>query len=495
MGTGGWRWLKILLIFAILVVIQMRLVWMQLRDFRVQSNPRTEMSMDFLDRFRAVTCLRSSPWGLAPMAPQLLSDSTPFPAESRSAAATVMTQSPGVTLLLGGFFCKGERIADQSWIKVNQWIFVASVVLSALAARILARSWTLALFAAATLMTRGSLLTGIGDFGADNYLMLAYATWFAATVHFLRSGSGVAFLVCGISLIAGAIFDPVMVVLGLALPIFLMGAWLARPNLVRPLMQQVRMRMRVMRQRAAWARQYVLASPAPQAEATDSMFWSYLAAARRFVGLEAPGGVEPISWRRRYDRGGLFKPAEVPFLIWALPDRTGRLRWRPLWLAGGALLLVLVSAAGGLLAYRWLAGEAGYPLRSTALNLWANGVPFEGWDQRWYFEVFTAFDIHLLVSLGVTLWAATQSPAHGLTGYFEAVWVFLISLVLIIGAALVLDLFDARMLSGAFPWLGSGKLFSHRQVLVWVQPVLLMMGVTGAYNMLKVIDTRVKVKR
>ena len=494
-GEGGWRWLKILLIFAILFVIQMRLVWMQLREFRVQNSPRTEMSMDFLDQFRGSACLRSSVLGMPTVsAPQLPRVNKELQ-NSQSASISTLTQSPGVTALLGWFFCDGERVSDQTWIKVNQWIYVSAVVLAALAARILGRSWTLALFAAATLMTRGSLLTGIGDFGGDNYVMLGFTAWFAATVHFLRSGSIAAFVACAASVILGGLFDPSLLVVGLGLPIFIGAAFIMRVSLVRPLLLQVRNRMRGMRQRAAWARKYVLAAPIRPTEAGDNFFWSSLAATRRFVGLETPRDGEPISWRSRYERGSLFRPAEVPFLLWAIPESAGFLRWRPLFLALASVGIVVLGGVGVLVAYQWLGATAGIDLPAAFRQFWAAGANVVGWEGRWYFEVFTVFDFHLLISLGLTLWSASQSPASGLTGYFEAVWVFLIATAMLAVAALGLDLIDSRLLKGAFSWLGGGQLFSHRQVLVWIQPVLLMLGVTSAFNMLKVTDNRLKRSR
>lgn len=485
-SPGFWRWAKTGLIFFLLIVLQMRLVWMQLREFRVQRTPRTELAIDTLDREFGLPCLRATGADLGPLVSQ--SGNPLNVATNRESSGLLTVQSPGVTGLLAVWFCRSGRNADQSWIKTNQWVFVATVATAALIGRIVASSWTIALIGAATIATRGSLLTGIGDFGPENYLTLAYTLWFLAIMHYLRSGSWPVFAASGLALICGTLFDPAFLYVGLALPIFVAGVMVTRPLLVRPLMNQVRQRIRAMRQRALWARQFVLPLPQSKALADDHPFFRYLAAARRFIGLEVPTGPEPITWRRRYERGNIFRPAEVPFLIWALPERSGGLRWRPIGIIGAGMLLVFFAVLASVGAFALM--RTGAPFDYANLELPPVGLL--PWLRHWYFEVFTGFDVHLLVCLGLTLWAATQSPAHGLPGYYEVVWVFLISGVTLLAGAFVHDIRDAQIVSSALPWIGPGQLLALRAVWTWMEPTLLVLGVTGCVNAMKVIDARGK---
>src|SRR5205085_2619844 len=83
--------------------------------------------------------------------------------------------------------CHSDLTEERHWIKLNQWILAATVLMATLMARFITSSWTIALTVAAMLMSRGRLLADIGSVSTDYPVMLLVTTWLACCAHYLRT--------------------------------------------------------------------------------------------------------------------------------------------------------------------------------------------------------------------------------------------------------------------------------------------------------------------
>jgi len=123
------------------------------------------------------------------------------------------------------------------------------------------------------------------------------------------------------------------------------------------------------------------------------------------------------------------------------------------------------------------------------------GGDFVSWRNSWVLAAISPFDTHLTVSLLVIVICALQSPADGLAGFWDLSWLLLISLIMVFFSAFAADFFDVMMIESLARLNIVDGLISSlkpRAVIVWLEPVILGTGVCGVYNLMKVLDTRVK---
>ena len=470
----GRRWgrLRIIVPLILLVMILMRLVWMQLRTYPTFVEPRALISLDVWHRLSGLGC--ASERRLGEVAKQ--------PPEDRLylEAALDWMASPGFAVV-GLASCGVNSLELRKAIQVNEWILAATVMVAALMTRFITSSWTMALIVGAMLLSRGRLLADIGMVSADYPAMLLVTTWLAASAHFLRTGALVSLAAAVVAAVLAALFDKSMVVLALAMPILLFVGFAYRRRLARPVIRRLRGTRRRLRELTprggpVW----------PAGDEVESGFGRFARSLRWVFGMEFPPLDAEGRWRPSYARGSLFRTINVPFLLWAY--------WRRRWLKLACLWFGVFAVTLGLLV---LVGFVlGGPADGTGLLRLAHGfgATLERADFRtaWASAFRPRVDLHLAISFLILLLCAFQSPAAGLSSFLECTWLVLVVALLLAGSAFLADAADLSIRHGLALRGITAPLIAvlePRRVLLWLEPALLSLGVAGIYNLMKVLDT------
>jgi hypothetical protein len=358
--------------------------------------------------------------------------------------------------------------------------FATAVLLCVMAARFLTSSWIVGIFAALAIVYRDSASTLAYQLGVDSLVSLLFSLWFAASVHFFRTGSLIT-LACSVAAIAlGSLLDFAMLGLALVLPAMVV---LGRP-FRRVMASHLIKRMRVEKRRR---RSF---SPRLDADGLGQRFRDSLATRvgatiKWMIGRGIP---ENPSLTLGYDltRGGLFRAVNAPFGLWVYRRR----RWQQIiW--GGALVFILVLVLCAVTFEAQVARFAGGPHFPFA-DLVGTSISVQ-WSALWIFGVTDPVDIYLAISLAIMLVCAFQSPADGIFSFLESVWFTGFGLAILLFFAFTVDMVDYRLVEH-FKKLTLDPSLSlvlpPRQVIAWSEPVILTMGISGLHNLIKVADSR-----
>lgn len=462
-------------------MILMRLVWMQLRTYPVTTQPRAVISFELLKRTTGAVCEYGRPR-------LLIADILPSPdaAETKGLQQNVdmvlgWLASPAY-MAFGFFACQGEVLEDRSATKMNQVLLGTTVLAAVLMARFLTSNWAVSLIVAAMLLSRGHLLGEIGNLSPNFPIMTTVTVWLAAAAHYIRTGSTFSLSAVLLLSLLGVLFDESLVALALTPPLLLSVGLLWRKRLAAPLLQRLRgtgRRRRVLR-RDPWHQ---------EDSEVETRFGRLAASFRWLLGLDFPP-VPAGPWRPGYGRGGLLKTIEVPFPLWIF--------WRRRWLKLGVGWLG-VSLGVVLLLYgcRLLLVEEGLWANLRVALEWHNLLQARPILVTWLWQQVGLIDLHLAASFLLIGCCAFQSPAAGLPGFLESVWVALGLSVVLAVSAYHSDWIDAAVVltsanSGAPRSLLSA--IEPRQIALWLEPSVLSLGVAGIYNLMKVLDTRIAEK-
>lgn len=488
MRQAGWRRIQVAVPIILLAMILSRLVWMQLRSYAVDISPRAIMAME-LGRFvglgpcdRGRATVKS---GLSGVPVEMLS------AGQRAHVLGAFAWLAPVDLqVLGAAACRAGGMDERNLIRVNQALLIATVFSATLMTRFLCGSWTMALINAAMLMSRGSLLHGIGGSNGAMVASLLVAAFACAGAHYFRTGAWFSLIaMMGVAALAGGC-ERALLPLSLAMPCFLTGGYIYRRRLAGPVVKRWRLMRRFQRQRGAEAVKVGAGGGDRRSESRLEVLLSPLVQSVRWaLGMEATGADGGASAATGYDRGTALKTLKIPFLLWAYIDR----RWARLslaWLLVAALVAVAIASWHWGLEWAGIFAAPTKPVGGEAMITWSGGYALS----QWLPAVLAPLDAHLLISLVILLFCAAQSPASGLPGYLEESWLLICALVLVAVGAFGADVADA-FLWRALRQENSGAAFMAylppRPVLVWFEPVILALASGGLYNLLKVFDTRV----
>ena len=163
---------KVILGLILVLMVLMRLVWMDLRDYSITIDPHVVSLLS--TEPGSEKCSLDDSGVSFPQQPIALKH-LPDWAESR----------------LYGFYlslsCDGGQLNVPSYIRMNQGLLILCVVLCVIITRCFARDWLLCLSTAAILLSRGRLMTANGDISGQNLVMSLMTFWFCALCHWLRS--------------------------------------------------------------------------------------------------------------------------------------------------------------------------------------------------------------------------------------------------------------------------------------------------------------------
>ena len=491
--------LRLAVPIGLLVMILMRLVWMQLRSYPPQADTRALMSLETLLTLpMGSTCDSTRSiyrQGLAPLQAGLAAQSPVEPGLKASrpqgasalhlAAARAYFASPGYVGLTF-FACKYDLLDDRWAIKMNQWLLALTVLCVALMTRMVTSSWTVALASATVVFSRGRLLADIGLIAPDYIVMFWLSAGLMAGAHVLRTGSRAGLVAMALAFFAATLFERTLLVLFLVMPLLLLLGALARGVLTRSVIHHLRgsnRRLRAVRRSRGIAVGGGELGLDHQGAAGGGIFARFTHSIRDVLGLEFPLQ-DTVSWRLNYERGSLFRTIGLPFLVWAYWQR----RWLRLslaWLGAAALALVLL-----LVVQRLLGGPHGLTLL-LANNLYTSaGVsPFGAW----LLALLRQLDMHLAVSLGLLLCCAVQAPTWGLPSFFEWSWLLLLAIGLLLWSAFAADSIDFQLVYSLVGHGVSEPTLLHllpRRLVLWLEPTILSCGVACVYNLMKVLDSR-----
>lgn len=471
--AARWRRVRVAIPLLLLTTILMRLVWMQLRSYPIEGDARVIIAREEIATDGHDTCRTSERAKAIPR-------STVTAGKMPERLIRAWLISPGLVWFTD-MKCRNGMLSDHDALRINQGLLIGTVLLAALMSRFLTSSWTVALIVAGMLMSRGGLLAHLGRVSADWLLTFCLTLWMTCLTHYLRSGSLAAMCGAVFAVIFGSLFDRALIALSLSMPVVLLFGFFVRRQLTGPLIH----RMRQVNRR--WRALSPTTAATPDME-TESFLGRVSGSVRFMLGMEFPSRAATGSISS-FQRGTLFKTLDVPFPLWVYRHR----RW--LRLASVWLLVFATTVGLSVLGFAVILHPAGAvlpELQKLRSMLQAGGLP-NHFPDLWTLLALERIDLHLAMSLLVIVVCAWQSPAAGLSGFLEAIWLVLVGFVLIAAAVFILDTLDARLIE-RLPFQGRRALwtlaFGPREFMLWWEPVLLSLGVAGIYNLMKVFDSR-----
>ncbi len=171
----AYEW-KLGLSLALLVMILMRLVWMDLRTYIISFAPESHFAFEQAEPLD--TCARSFEQRIPHKDPGL-HQSAHRPGWVNSWAFHIMVDMS----------CKSGAFGIPGFIRYNQGLLISTLLILMLLTRILTHSWIVALASAVALLSRGRLVAALGQIGADHLIAMGLAVWGISLAHWLRSGS------------------------------------------------------------------------------------------------------------------------------------------------------------------------------------------------------------------------------------------------------------------------------------------------------------------
>lgn len=433
---------KLLLGLTLVIMVLMRLVWMDLRSYTITMDPKAMLAMS--EERADGPCLLK---GKSLQFPQQLIPVKHLPDWSDS--------------FLFNFYvslsCDNGYLNTNSYVRMNQGLLIISIIMCVLLTRFFARNWLLCLTTAALLMSRGRLITTNGDVSGQSLLMVVLTLWFCLMCHWIRSGSAITrvITICFPMFLATIDFSLGLLCLSV---LFAYGSfYLLRKSLTYPLFKKLRWDLSISRK-----------SHEDEPPNVEDTYGAFTQSIRNMLGWTTPfnWGYRPI--KLRYRTGALFRSLDVPFILWLQHKKL----WSPLLMG---LAIVAVLQLGVLTSLSLFE----FDLLHTQINM-----PLKSW-----FEAFTMpIDLDIAVSLVILGACLLLNPVWGLTSFWEAIWLLLWSI--------------AFAGAGAFLWDNFSQFGMHAkvanwkagEVLLWFEPVILTFAIIAVYHLSRCIDQKYRTK-
>jgi hypothetical protein len=479
MWPGRSRTFQQIFPLILLGMILMRLIWMQLRVYPPEFEHRAVASL-------AVGASLVD-GGCAGGLPDSLQTSMLFSPTVDARDVNLLAPAIAVT---GVLLCRFDQVDAKAFVRVNQFLFCATILCAVMLARFVTSSWMLALIVAAMLFSRGMLLADIGAVSSAYMLMFLLMLAAAAFAHFFRTGSRVTALVATAALAAAGLVDRALWFVPLV-PLFLLcTGWLLTRDLFAARLRQYQQGWGQSSVRAAALSSLKAPQGADQAD-FGTQFARLAGTFRWFFGMEfeGPEGEQARGGRKGRDEraGGLFKVLGISWLEWIYSNR----RWLKL-----ATLLLVATMAALLVDYAFGRAVAGWGAHGYLTHLFPVSellTVFSGHSEVLMWSQLARVDMHLIVSFFIMVLCAVQQPRTGLPGFFELAVLLTLLITGVAVSGILTDIAEYRWAVDHYK-LGSAKpldaVYGIRTWLQWVEPLILTMGVVGFYNLMKVLDTR-----
>lgn len=157
---------KAAMIMAFLFMILMRLVWMDMRSYVIVYAPENHRSLA-----DGAACQKES-WARP-------SETSGRPNWGNSLLYRNMLKQS----------CRSGVFSESSFVRFNQGFLIVTVLACMIFARIVTRSWIIALLVGLALFSRGRLIASSGQISGDHMIMFGLSLWAMFMAHWIRSGS------------------------------------------------------------------------------------------------------------------------------------------------------------------------------------------------------------------------------------------------------------------------------------------------------------------
>lgn len=444
-----WSTAKWLILLTLVTMVFIRLVWMNLRVYNIQPDPRA---------LTTLVDIQKTGTACSPDNALLSAGKLQFVGERVSEGLSSWQNSILYRQYMA-LSCKNGFFSSQTYMRNNQTLLLLIIFICILIVRLFCRSWQFVFIVAAVLLSRGRLMSVNEHLSGINLMMFFCSLWALCLFHFLRSGSLLSFVLSLVVICLLVELEPVSFALFFVLPILMFLGYSARFRVISAAISRVRFD----RSRA-----------------------------RRLLGQEVSDFDERFSGRRRLYHGirslitgqsgaktdsiektqgdiffrvRLLKPLKVPFSLWAYH----RHRW---------LIFALVQLGVALISLAvifWYMSDHSWYLSRNNLIL-----------SEWLMSVVGRFDLDITVGLFLLVFVLSIKPAEGLLSFWEAAWFFSVSYVFLLIFAFVWDRLNEIVFYDNEVLLWRGP-----QVVLWFEPVFLTVTLLSLYHTVIVIDRRV----
>lgn len=194
-------------------MVLLRLVWIQIRPYKPMVS---EFTVALVERFSEESngqcqIRLNLELGKTPAAKHLENKSTSF------AVPEIFIQ------ILRGVTrddCKDGEVGLRFLLRLNQWLYVSTVIAATLATRLLVRSWTLSVGVAAVLLSRGTLLSAAEFLDLRIFLQSLSMAIFLVSVHVIRSASKIMIAGLFALILLACLSDPIFLLVPFAPLVF-----------------------------------------------------------------------------------------------------------------------------------------------------------------------------------------------------------------------------------------------------------------------------------
>ena len=453
----SWKQGKLILAIVLLVMVLMRLVWMQLRQYPAIYDFRTYVNLHFLQDHRSPDCV-------AP-ASAIENLNLYSLSEGSNNSWAGLYWSPAREAYLG-WACLGGSWLPGKLVSYNQSVLIAVVFLCALISRFLSGSWLIALMSAAVLLSRGRLITDLGIPSGRYLETFFFSLWMTCVVHYFRTASlGGLWTAMAMALFLG-FFQSYWLSLNIVLFILpLILIFFQRPVIITYVT-----RLREERRQAK-----MMESDQQRFIRNHHM----MSRVRAFLGFTF---FKPSYLLEKdvYKSGNFLKSIPIPWGLWIWHEK----RWAKVLVLTGVSGLVTVIC-GFLLEITRLSSSM-FEFKPESFTV------YELWD--WLFLLTLPIDFDLIVALLIIITICIQRPRYGFLSIYESCWTLMLALLVVAFFALVADMLIA--LHFAFPvvspiyeefpkyWVRASE------VILVFEPVILTIGFVGFFHLFKVADSK-----
>ena len=460
-----WRWLVFVFISFLLIMILMRLIWLQRRQYHPDLEMRTMVGAEVLLRENNTICNNIRDivflWPRVSRQETYTSDRNLF----------AWYSSRGARYLISRFHCGYGAGGEQHFIENNQKLVMAIVFFCALASRFMTGSWMISLVVATVLLSRGRTVGEVGSLSVLLWIKGLLALWYCLLVHYIRTTSVVSLVGGTIVLALLAFVERSFVALALLFPLCFFILFLIKWFLSTSIGTKIRLERvpqpvtKVERQGAGRS------SPLRQSKGerqADWMEFRFLAGFVRWVGLFA--GPQTAT----QEQGGILSPIHSPFFVWVY-------RRHKIWTLMKIHLAIAVVFAMAIL---W--ATIGDSIGLAAL--WQHGGSFSSvnvsdqWPIYWFVNWVRPLDLDLSISFVMILIVLWVPWPRQLDHFREICVLTLLSIGLISLSALAWDLLDVMFVANNLKsfWVVTANLIPRAaQVFLWWDPIIITVGVSG----------------
>ena len=456
-----WRWLTFLCIASLLLMILVRLIWLQRRQYHPDLEMRTMIGAEVLLRENITICNNIK--NIVFLWPRIRRQESD--AGDRNLLAWY--SSRGTRYLISRFHCGYGEGGEQHFIEINQKLLMAVVFFCALGARFLTGSWLASLVVATVLLSRGRAFAEVGSLSILLWIKALLALWFALLVHHVRTASLIS-LVGGI-LVLGllTLLERSFLAIALLFPCCFFALFVVKWLLPRPFFARFSHRGKADHTALSSTGEGALTAP----EASGSADWMELRFLARFVKLM---GFLPGTHHAATELGGSLSPLQSPFFAWVY-------RHRKIWLFMKihlmffALLFIatLWMTLGDSIGWAALWHPGRFFSISTISDQW-----FFGWIATWVRPI----DIDLGVALAVILTALIKPWPFSRLFFREISMLALQAVALSSLGAWFWDCLDASFVANNLKsfWIVTANLGPRAgEVFLWWDPILITLGISG----------------